>query len=57
MRRYKEKMTSLSNWIYFRKSKEICEPLGIPVEVIPMIDYGMMNGKNVLDFALKLAEQ
>ena len=25
-----------------------------PVEVIPMQDYGMMNGAKVLDFALKL---
>ncbi len=29
---------------------------GIPCDVIPMADYGMVNGKNVLDFALKLAE-
>lgn len=39
------------------KAKKVCEPLGIPVEVIPMIDYGMMNGGKVLDFALKLAEK
>jgi len=37
------------------KAKKICEPLGIPVDVIPMVDYGMMNGAKVLDFALKLA--
>ncbi|WP_017211269.1 PTS sugar transporter subunit IIB [Clostridium beijerinckii] len=37
------------------KAKKICEPKGIPVDVIPMVDYGMMNGKKVLDFALKLA--
>ena len=37
------------------KAKKICEPKGIPVDVIPMIDYGMMNGAKVLDFALKLA--
>ena len=37
------------------KAKKICEPKGIPVEVIPMVDYGMMNGAKVLDFALKLA--
>lgn len=24
---------------------------GIPVEVIPMVDYGMMNGEKVLDLA------
>lgn len=37
------------------KAKKICEPKGIPVEVIPMVDYGMMNGQKVLDFALNLA--
>jgi PTS system cellobiose-specific IIB component len=37
------------------KAKKICEPKGIPVDVIPMVDYGMMNGQKVLDFALKLA--
>ena len=36
-------------------AKKICEPKGIPVDVIPMVDYGMMNGAKVLDFALKLA--
>ncbi|WP_208559238.1 PTS sugar transporter subunit IIB [Marinilactibacillus kalidii] len=29
---------------------------GIPVEVIDMRDYGMMNGKSVLDRALALSE-
>lgn len=37
------------------KAKKICEPLRIPVDVIPMVDYGMMNGEKVLDFALRLA--
>ena len=37
------------------KAKKVCEPKGIPVDVIPMVDYGMMNGAKVLDFALKLA--
>ena len=36
------------------KAKEICEPKNIPVGVIPMQDYGMMNGSGVLDFALAL---
>ncbi|WP_160689437.1 PTS sugar transporter subunit IIB [Clostridium sp. C2-6-12] len=36
------------------KAKSLCEPKGIPVEVIPMVDYGMMNGAKVLDLALKL---
>ena len=39
------------------KAKKICEPKGIPIDVIPMVDYGMMNGQKVLDFALKLAEK
>lgn len=32
-------------------------PLGIPVDVIEMKDYGMMNGENVLATALKLIEK
>ena len=36
------------------KAKKICEPKGIPVAVIPMADYGMCNGMNVLKFAYKL---
>ena len=36
-------------------AKKVCEPKGIPVDVIPMVDYGMMNGQKVLEFALKLA--
>ena len=39
------------------KARKICEPKGIPVDVIPMVDYGMMNGQKVLDFALKLANK
>lgn len=37
------------------KIKVICEAQGVPVAVIPMVDYGMMNGEKVLDFALKLS--
>ncbi|SKA90116.1 PTS system, cellobiose-specific IIB component [Clostridium sp. USBA 49] len=37
------------------KAKKICGEKGIPVEVIPMVDYGMMNGEKVLNLALKLA--
>ncbi|MBI0104116.1 MULTISPECIES: PTS sugar transporter subunit IIB [Gilliamella] len=36
------------------KAKEVCDPVGLPVEVIPMIDYGTMNGQKVLEFALNL---
>lgn len=39
------------------KAKKICEPKGIPVDVIPMVDYGMMNGLKVLEFALKLVNK
>lgn len=38
------------------KAQAICKPKGIPVEVIPMIDYGMMNGAKVLDLALNLVK-
>lgn len=37
------------------KAKKICDEKGVPVDVIPMVDYGMMNGEKVLDFALELA--
>jgi len=39
------------------KARKLCEPKGIPVDVIPMVDYGMMNGEKVLDFALKLIKK
>lgn len=38
-------------------AKKICQPAGVPVAVIPSVDYGMMNGEKVLDFALKLIEE
>ena len=38
------------------KAKSICGPKGIPVDVIPMADYGMCSGMNVLKFAYKLAK-
>ncbi|WP_026885859.1 PTS sugar transporter subunit IIB [Clostridium beijerinckii] len=39
------------------KAKSLCEPKGVPVEVIPMVDYGMMNGAKVLDLALSLIKK
>jgi len=33
-------------------AKKYAAPLGIPVVIIPMIDYGMVNGKGVLQHAL-----
>lgn len=37
-----------------KQFKEKLQPLNIPVEVINMADYGMMNGKKVLEQALNL---
>ena len=38
-------------------AKKLCGPKNIPVEVIPMVDYGMMNGQKVLDLAIKLSQK
>jgi len=38
-------------------AKEICEPKGVPIDVISMQDYGLMKGDKVLDQALRLAEK
>lgn len=35
--------------------KKVCDQYGVPMEVIPMADYGMVNGKNVFALAKKLA--
>ncbi|MGL5296574.1 MAG: PTS sugar transporter subunit IIB [Culicoidibacterales bacterium] len=35
--------------------QNVCEPYKIPCGVIPMVDYGMMNGEKVLEFARSLA--
>ena len=34
--------------------RAIAAPQSIPVEVVPMQHYGMMNGKAVLELALSL---
>lgn len=39
------------------KAEKICGAKNVPVDVIPMTDYGMCNGENVLEFARKLAEK
>ena len=39
------------------KAQEICNPKGIPVDVIAMRDYGMMNGEKVLEHALNMARK
>jgi PTS system cellobiose-specific IIB component len=36
--------------------ERVCKPLGIPVGVIPMSMYGLMNGEAILDFALNTYE-
>lgn len=40
--------------IHLDKSKEICDKCDVPIAVIPMMDYGMLDGKKVLDLALSL---
>ncbi|OTO71646.1 MULTISPECIES: PTS sugar transporter subunit IIB [unclassified Enterococcus] len=37
-----------------KQFEEKLTPLGIPVEVINMTDYGMMNGEKVLDQAVSM---
>ena len=37
------------------KAAQICGAANVPVDVIPMVDYGMCNGEKVLEFAQKLA--
>lgn len=39
-----------------KELKAACEPKGIKVQVINMMDYGMMNGKKVLENACELME-
>lgn len=38
------------------KIKPQCEELGVPVEVIPAVLYGRVDGKAVLDFADELKQ-
>jgi len=40
-----------------KKAQGICEPKGVPVDVIAMQDYGMMNGEKVLNAALALIDK
>lgn len=39
------------------KANQICGKHQVPVDVIPMRDYGMCNGESVLKFAVKLAKK
>ena len=40
-----------------KKAEEILAPKGIPVAVIDMRDYGLMNGEGVFETALKMKEE
>ena len=40
-----------------RNVKSLCEPLGIASSVIPMLDFGMMNGAKILNMAINLVEE
>jgi PTS system cellobiose-specific IIB component len=33
--------------------KKICDDKNVPVAIIPSVDYGMLDGENVLEFALE----
>lgn len=37
--------------------KKVTDKFGIPMEVIPMQVYGMVDGKKAFELAMKLAEQ
>lgn len=37
------------------KAAAVCQAQNVPMDVIPMMDYGMCNGAKVLEFARKLA--
>ncbi len=39
------------------KSAEICGRYQVPLEVIPTADYGLCNGGNVLEFAIRMTEK
>lgn len=41
----------------YEDAKKICDKAGKPIAVIPVQDYGMMNGRAVLVLAKKLAGQ
>lgn len=38
-----------------KKAETICKEKQVPVNVIPMQDYGLCNGEKVLEFAMTLA--
>lgn len=56
--KYQIDVVLLGPQVRYLKNKiaKLLEPKGIPVDTIPPVDYGTMNGKKVLDLALKLAK-
>jgi len=38
------------------KSTQLCSRYNVPLDVIPMVDYGMCNGEKVLQFAKSLVK-
>ena len=41
----------------YDNAKKICDKVKKPLAVIPLLDYGMMNGEAVLDLILSLENQ
>lgn len=39
------------------KAKKLCDPKGIPIEVINSMNYGKMDGSKVLDQALNMIKK
>ena len=39
------------------KAGKLCGRYNVPMDIIPMVDYGMCNGEKVLRFAQKLANR
>lgn len=56
--KYEIDVVLLAPQVRYMKNKvsKLLEQKGTPVEVIPITDYGMMNGKNILELALRLAK-
>lgn len=41
----------------FDQSEAICKDCDVPIAVIPMADYGMLDGEKVLNLALSLSKK
>ena len=40
-----------------KKAQAACSEKGVPVEIIPAVQYGRVDGEGILDFALALIEK